>query len=104
MSGSRGRAMKRGLVKSLAVTNGLRMKTHQFSLLCAMVAFCTTLLSGCGDANLEWKEEVRLQTGDLIVVGRTAKFSENWVAGGGGGSFNKGMTVAFIQPVKSDNP
>ena len=62
------------------------------------------MLGGCGDPHMEWKEQVKLQSGEVIVVERTAKFSENWVAGGGGGSINKGMTLQVVQPSKSDNP
>lgn len=56
------------------------------------------------DPHLKWNEEVELQSGEVIVIKRTAKFSENWIAGGGGGSFNKGMTIEFKSPYKPDNP
>lgn len=56
------------------------------------------------DPSMEWREEVQLQSGEVIVVKRTAKFSENWIAGGGGGSFNKGMTIEFASPDKPDTP
>ena len=62
------------------------------------------LLGACGDPHMDWNEQVKLQSGEVIVVARTAKFSENWVAGGGGGSFNKGMTLQIVQPPKPDNP
>ena len=61
-------------------------------------------LGACGDPHMEWNEQVKLQSGEVNVVARTAKFSENWVAGGGGGSFNKGMTLRIEQPSKPDNP
>ena len=61
------------------------------------------LLSAC-DPHLKWNEQVELQSGEVIVIKRTAKFSENWIAGGGGGSFNKGMTIEFAKPNKPDNP
>lgn len=32
-----------------------------------------------------------------MVVERSAPFSENWVAGGGGGSVNKGMSLRIMQ-------
>ena len=57
-----------------------------------------------GDARMNWREEVRLQSGEVIVIKRTAKFSENWIAGGGGGSFNRGMTIEFDSSDKPDNP
>lgn len=56
------------------------------------------------DPDLRWNEEVELQSGEVIVIKRTAKLSENWIAGGGGGSFNKGMTIEFESPGKPDNP
>lgn len=56
------------------------------------------------DPYLKWNEEVELQSGEVIVIKRTAKFSGNWIAGGGGGSFNKGMTIEFSKPKKPDNP
>lgn len=56
------------------------------------------------DPSMEWREEVQLQSGEIIVIRRTAKFSENWIAGGGGGSFNKGMTIEFVTPNKPNNP
>ena len=56
------------------------------------------------DPYLKWNEEVELQSGEVIVIKRTAKFSENWIAGGGGGSFNRGMTIEFRSPNKRDNP
>lgn len=61
------------------------------------------LLSAC-DPHLKWNEQVELQSGDVIVIKRTAKFSDNWIAGGGGGSFNKGMTIEFVTPAQADNP
>lgn len=68
----------------------------------ATLLLCS-LLSGC-DPHLKWNEQVELQSGEMIVIKRTAKFSENWIAGGGGGSFNKGMTIEFVKPNKPDNP
>lgn len=52
---------------------------------------------------MSWREEVELQSGEVIVIKRTAKFSENWIAGGGGGSFNLGMTIEFDSPYKPNN-
>lgn len=56
------------------------------------------------DPSMNWREEVQLQSGEIIVIKRTAKFSENWIAGGGGGSINRGMTVEFDSPDKPYNP
>ena len=70
----------------------------------AQLLLCSLLLAACGDPRMEWSEQVKLQSGEVIVVARTAKFSENWIAGGGGGSFNKGMTLQVVQPERPDNP
>lgn len=51
-----------------------------------------------------WSEEVKLQSGELIVISRTAAFSENWIAGGGGGAFNMGMTLRIQNPQHAENP
>ena len=67
------------------------------------ILLLSLLLSAC-DPHLKWNEQVELQSGEVIVIKRTAKFSENWIAGGGGGSFNKGMTIEFVKPNKPDNP
>ena len=72
--------------------------------LASIAAVLTTFLVACGNSHMEWNEQVRLQSGEVIVIARTAKFSENSVAGGGGGSFNKGMTLQIVQPTKPDNP
>jgi hypothetical protein len=61
-------------------------------------------LFGCGDTHLQWNEQVKLNDGEVILITRSAKFSENWVAGGGGGSLNKGMTIQLQQQQKSDSP
>ena len=66
--------------------------------------FVTCLLLSACDPHLDWNEEVKLQSGEVIVVKRTAKFSENWIAGGGGGSFNLGMTIDFNDPTNIDTP
>lgn len=68
---------------------------------CALAAL---MLSACGDPRFEWREQVKLQDGQTILVERSAEFSENWVAGGGGGSVNKGMSLRFVQPLAPDAP
>lgn len=47
------------------------------------------------DDKYSWKEDVLLRDGSLIVVNRTARLSENFMAGGGGGVINKGMTLRW---------
>ena len=74
------------------------------ALPCLGVVVVAAFLVACDSRPLEWTEEVRLQSGEVIVVKRTAKLKGNAIAGGGGGSFNDGMTVQIIQPAKPDNP
>ena len=54
--------------------------------------------------DLKWHEEVQLQTGEVIVIQRTAKFSGNGMAGGVSESLHSGMTIEFKSPDKPDNP
>ncbi|MBY0467812.1 MAG: hypothetical protein K2Q07_02415 [Burkholderiaceae bacterium] len=53
---------------------------------------------------LQWNEEVQLQTGEVIVIRRTAIFNENPMTGGGDESSNTGTTIEFKSPDKPDNP
>lgn len=74
-----------------------------------LAALATALLASatqtaCGPSKIEWREEVQLASGEVVHVRRTAKLKENRIAGGGGGSFNEGMTVEITQPLKRDNP
>lgn len=69
-----------------------------------IVVLIVILLSGCGGETLRWKEPVSLQSEETIVVSRTARFKANWIAGGGGGSINEGMTLEIVQPTGSENP
>jgi hypothetical protein len=62
------------------------------------------LLTACGQGKFEWKEEVKLQSGEVVVVKRTAKSKPFGEIGGAGGWENEGMTVQIIQPLKADNP
>ena len=62
----------------------------------------TLLLTACGKIN--WEEEVKLQSGDVVIVKRTAKTKAFGEIGGPGGWENEGMTVQIIQPLKPDNP
>lgn len=65
---------------------------------------CAVLVSACSRGQLEWKEEVKLQSGDVITVKRTAKTKPFGEVGGSGGWENEGMTVQVLEPVKPDNP
>lgn len=62
------------------------------------------LLAGCGPKKLEWTEEVKLQSGEVLTTRRTALAEPFGQIGGTGGWENEGMTVEIIAPVKPDNP
>lgn len=68
------------------------------------LALMAGLTQACGENRLEWKEEVKLQSGDVIVVQRTAKTRPFGEVGGSGGWENEGMTMQIIQPAHPDNP
>lgn len=72
------------------------------------------LLGGCDkliewmdrsqDTVFDWTEDVPLQNGTMAVVKRTARLSANHIAGGGGGSFNRGMTLQITSPQQKELP
>lgn len=66
---------------------------------------CNKIINGLDekqDTQFEWTEDVPLNDGQTIVVKRTARLSANHIAGGGGGSFNKGMTLEIVPPLLPD--
>lgn len=79
----------RGVAKSFAI------------LYTPILAF---LLSSCGQSSLSWTEEIKLQSGEVIVVQRTAKTKDFGEVGGPGGWENEGMTLEILKPKKPDNP
>ncbi len=66
--------------------------------------FAACLLVSCGRSDLSWTEEVQLQSGEVIVVHRTAKTKAFGELGGSGGWENQGMALEILTPKKSDNP
>lgn len=60
-------------------------------------------LSACSDKSLQWHEEVKLQSGQVIVLKRTAKTKSFGEMGGPGGCENEGMTMLVVQPQAPDN-
>ena len=68
------------------------------------VTFAVFLLASCGRSGISWTEEVRLQSGEIIVVQRTAKTKAFGELGGSGGWENQGMTLEIVAPKKPDNP
>lgn len=69
-----------------------------------LLVLFTLPLSGCGDTTMKWKEQVDLHNNETIIVVRTATMKSNWIAGGGGGSINRRMTLEVVQPARQDNP
>jgi len=81
-----------------------KLRPAQNSTRVPAALFCCLLIIGCGKGTLDWKEEVQLLSGEVIVVKRTAKTQSIGGIGGPGGWENEGMTAEIIQPVKPDNP
>lgn len=59
----------------------------------------SVLLSSCGRVNLEWKEEVELNNGQILIVKRTAKGDSNYEIGGGGGWVQSAMSVELASTI-----
>lgn len=53
------------------------------------------VLTGCGEVNLNWSEEVQLDDGQIIVVKRTAKGEKQGELGGSGGWEEKEMSITL---------
>lgn len=89
------------------------MHRRRFLSLSAMAGI-TPVLGGCErisdwldaaqENRFEWTEDVPLIDGRTLVVKRSARLSANSIAGGGGGSFNKGMTLEITSPKLADAP
>lgn len=75
---------------------------HLASHVRASLLFIAVSLAACG--RIEWKEEVKLQNGETIVVERTAKTKAFGEVGGPGGWENEGMTLRIVHPQRPDNP
>jgi hypothetical protein len=62
-------------------------------------------ISGCFNSDLEWREEVKLQSGEVLTVKRTVKGVKSFgELGGPGGWSSESMTVSVVQPAGPDNP
>jgi hypothetical protein len=68
-------------------------------LLISAIAFVA-----CSQPVVEWTEEVLLESGEIVLVKRTAKPSVLGEIGGPGGWENEGMTVQLLRPRKPDDP
>ena len=69
-----------------------------------LTLLAASLLCACGKNRIEWKEEVKLQSGEVVQLKRTAKSKDFGEVGGPGGWENEGMTVEIIRPISVDNP
>ena len=57
-----------------------------------------------GPKVIKWQEDVKLKSGEVIRVNRTAKAKPFGEWGGPGGWENEGMTLQIANPDKADNP
>jgi len=63
------------------------------------------LLAGCGPKLSSWKEEVQLQSGEVLTVQRTIAFKAYQpIGGGGGGSDTPESSLLVLTPARADNP
>ena len=76
----------------------------RFRFLIAALSLATVGACDSGPKLIAWKEEVKLRSGELLVVKRTAKAQPFGEIGGPGGWENKGMTLLIETPQKADNP
>ena len=73
-------------------------------LLCRVQGPCCCSPAATVQPRRRGPENVKLEGGEQIVIERSAKLRANAIAGGGGGSFNEGMTLLITKPIKPDNP
>ncbi len=62
------------------------------------------MLAACGRVDVEWKEEVRLSDGRVVIVKRTAQGKALGEIGGPGGWRATRMTVEIDRPRLPSNP
>ena len=62
------------------------------------------VLTACGRVDVTWREQVRLASGEIIVVARTAQGKRMGEIGGPGGWGATRMTLAIDQPKVAANP
>jgi hypothetical protein len=79
-------------------SNSLSMKLKP---LMSFIALLTLL--GC-TKQLKWEEEVKLQSGEVLLLTRTAQAKPFGEVGGPGGWANDGMTIKVKSPSKDNNP
>jgi hypothetical protein len=87
----------------IATGRGLQL-LYVVVLACIASIIAGIVLTGCGQNQIEWSEQVKLQSGEIVVVKRTAKSKPFGEVGGPGGWENDGMTLHILEPQKPDNP
>jgi hypothetical protein len=70
----------------------------------ATMLMLAAMLTACGRVDVEWKEEVRLNDGRVVIVNRTAQGKALGEIGGPGGWRATRMTVEIDQPRLPSNP
>ncbi len=61
-------------------------------------------LAACGNVDVGWREEVRLASGETVIVKRTAQGKRLGEIGGSGGWRATDMTLAIDQPRRPTDP
>jgi hypothetical protein len=89
-------------VRGVLEDRGMSEAASRFCAFFSVLAFL--LASGCGSKPSSWKEEVQLQSGEVLTVLRTIRFKEYRSPGGGGGSDTPESSLEVITPQRSDNP
>jgi hypothetical protein len=69
-----------------------------------LTLLAAVLLAACGKVDVRWKEEVKLSSGETIIVARTAEGKRMGQIGGPGGWESTRMTLEVDQPRGAANP
>lgn len=93
-----------GTLSERGPMHGGRNSRVAFALKLVMLAVATCALPACGRVDVRWKEEVKLASGENIVVARTAEGQRLGEIGGSGGWEATRMTLEIDQPKHAGNP
>jgi hypothetical protein len=72
---------------------------HKFTIL-----LCTLGLIACSSKQIKWREEVKLQGDEIVLIERTAKGKSFGEIGGSGGWESEEMSIKIIRSGMNDNP
>jgi hypothetical protein len=84
--------------------HGNRRSRAAFTLKLLILLIVTGALPACGKVDVKWREEVRLASGETIIVARTAQGKRLGEIGGSGGWEATRMTVEIDDPKRPANP